>query len=116
MKYKLAYYNLYGALSEIYVDNEVGFICISSIAKNSPVTIVEELLFEWVAPFCYTDLMTPAPSVWSGFDKKALWIDICDCRNKKGFAEKCKHKLLVSILKKTYRKEWLALKNEILQR
>ncbi|WP_423139547.1 hypothetical protein [Pantoea agglomerans] len=26
--------------------------------------------------------MIPAPSVWSGFDKKALWNDICDYRNK----------------------------------
>lgn len=85
------------------------------MAKKFPVAIVEEILFEWVASVCYTNLLTPAPSVWSGFDKKALWVDICDYRNKKGFAAKCKHKLLVSILKITYRKEWLTLKNEMLQ-
>lgn len=83
MEDKLAYFDLYGALSDIYVDNEVDFICISSMAKDFPVTIIEEVLFEWVAPVCYTNILTPAPSVWSRFYKKALWIDICDYRNKR---------------------------------
>jgi hypothetical protein len=111
---KLVYFDLCGALSDIFVDNKVDFKHISSIAKNFPVTIIEEALFEWVAPVCYANLMTPAPSVWNGFDKKALWIDICNYRNKNGFAEICKHKLLVSIFKITYKKEWLTLKNEML--
>lgn len=115
MEHKLVYFDLCSALLDIFVDNEVDFEYISSIAKKFPVAIVEEILFEWVAPVCYTNLLTPTPSVWSGFDKKALWVDICDYRNKKGFAAKCKHKLLVSILKITYRKEWLTLKNEMLQ-
>ena len=116
MEDKLVYFELCGALSDIFVDNEVDFKYISSIAIKFPVAIVEGVFFEWVAPVCYTNLLTPAPSVWSGFDKKALWVDICDYRNKKGFAAKRKHKLLVSILKITYRKEWLTLKNEMLQR
>ncbi|WP_258912692.1 DUF7079 family protein [Pectobacterium odoriferum] len=70
MEDKLVYFDLCGALSDIFVDNEVDFKYISSIAKKFPVTIVEEILFEWVAPVCYTNLLTPAPSVWSGFDKK----------------------------------------------
>lgn len=51
MEDKLAYFDLYGALSDIYVDNEVDLICISSIAKNFPVTIIEKVLFEWVTLF-----------------------------------------------------------------
>ncbi|MFK3711322.1 hypothetical protein [Leclercia adecarboxylata] len=116
MEDKLSYFELCGALSDIFVDNKVDFKYISSIAKKFPVAIVEGVFFEWVAPVCYTNLLTPAPSVWNGFDKKVLWINICDYRNKKGFAAKCKHKLLVSILKITYRKEWAALKYEMLQR
>jgi len=112
---KLVYFDLCGALSDIFVDNEVDFKYISLIAKEFPVAIVEEILFEWVAPVCYTNLLTPAPSVWSGFDKKTLWIDICNYRNKKGFSAKCKHKLLMSILKITYRKEWVTLKHEMQQ-
>ncbi|KGA26284.1 DUF7079 family protein [Pectobacterium odoriferum] len=104
MEDKLVYFDLCGALSDIFVDNEVDLKYISSIAKKFPVAIVEEILFEWVAPVCYPHLLTPAPTVWSGFDKKALCIDICDYKNKKNFAAKCKHKLLVSILKITYRK------------
>lgn len=41
---------------------------------------------------------------------------MCDYRNKKGFPAKCKHKLLVTILKATYMKEWVNLKYEMLQR
>lgn len=113
---KLVYFDLCGALSDIFVDNEVDFKYIASIAKDFSVPTVEEILFEWVAPVCYTNLLTPAPSVWCGFDKKTLWIDICEYHNKKGFTATCKHKLLVSILKITYRKEWAALKHEMLTR
>jgi len=113
---KLVYFDLCGALSDIFVDNEVDLKYIASIAKDFPVATVEEIFFEWVAPVCYTNLLTPAPSVWSGFDKKSLWIDICEYRSKKGFAAKCKHNLLMSILKITYKKEWLSLKCEILKR
>lgn len=115
MEDKLIYFDLCGALSDIFVDNEVDFKYIASIAKNFPVATVEEILFEWVAPVCYTNLLTPAPSVWSGFDKKTLWIDIVDYKNKKNFYAKCKSKLLVTILKITYRKEWVILKYEMLQ-
>lgn len=72
MEAKLAYFDLCGALSDVFVDNEVDFKYIYSIAKNFPVTIIEEVLFEWVAPFCYTNLMTPAPSVWSRLDKNII--------------------------------------------
>ena len=116
MEDKLVYFDLCGALSDIFVDNEVDFNYIASIAKDFPVAIVEEILFKWVAPVCYTNLLTPVPSVCSGFDNKSLWIDICDYRNKKGFPAKCKHKLLVAILKATYMKEWVNLKYEMLQR
>lgn len=115
MEDKLVFFDLCGALSDIFVDNEVDFKYIASVAKEFPVDTVEEILFEWVAPVCYTNLLTPAPSVWSGFDKKTLWIDICEYQNKKTFPTKCKHKILVSVLKVTYRKEWAILKYEMLQ-
>lgn len=115
MEDKLVFFDLCGALSDLFVDNEVDFKYIASVAKKFPVDTVEKILFEWVAPVCYTNLLTPAPSVWSGFDKKTLWVDICEYQNKKTFPTKYKHKILVSILKVTYRKEWKTLKYEMLQ-
>lgn len=114
MEDKLIYFELCGALSDIFVDNEVDFKYIASIAKDFPVATVEEIFFEWVAPVCYTNLLTPAPSIWSNFDKKNLWVDICEYRNKKGFRRNYKHKLLVFFLKIVYKKEWMILKNEML--
>lgn len=70
MEDKLIFFDLCGALSDIFVDNEIDFKYIASVAKEFPVDTVEEILFEWVAPVCYTNLLTPAPSVWCGFDKK----------------------------------------------
>lgn len=114
MEGKLIYFDLCGALSDIFVDNEVDFKYIASIAKCFPVDKVEEVLFEWGAPVCYTNLLIPAPSIWSGFDKKALWIDIFEYQSKKCFLTKCKHRVLVFTLKITYREKWSILKHEML--
>lgn len=114
MENKLIYFDLCCALSDIFVDNEIDFKYISSVAKNFPVDKVEEIFFEWVAPVCYTNLLSPTPTVWSGFDPNTLWFDICKYQNNKGFFAKFKHKLLVIILKKVYKNEWTILKDEML--
>lgn len=70
MEDKPVFFDLCAALSDIFIDNEVDFKYISSVAEKFSVEIVEKILFEWVAPVCYTNLLTPAASVWIGFDKK----------------------------------------------
>lgn len=64
------------ALSDIFVDNEVDYEYIASVARHFPPEHVESALFEWVAPVCYTNALTPVPPIWSGFEKEALWHDI----------------------------------------
>lgn len=61
MEDKLIYFDLCGALSDIFIDNEVDFKYIASIAKNFPVSTVEDIFFEWVAPVFYTNFLTPVP-------------------------------------------------------
>lgn len=83
MENKIIYIDLCEALSEIFVDNEVDIKYISSVAKKFPIEKVEYIFFEWVAPVCYTNPLTPAPSVWAGYDKQELWDEICAYQTKK---------------------------------
>lgn len=51
MEDKLVYFDLCGALSDIFVDNEVDFKYISSIAKKFSVDIVEEIFLNGLPLF-----------------------------------------------------------------
>lgn len=61
------------ALSDIFVDNEINYQYIASTAKYFPLGLVEYVLFEWVAPICYTNLISPTPPIWAGFNRQDLW-------------------------------------------
>ncbi|WP_422108841.1 DUF7079 family protein [Xenorhabdus bovienii] len=50
--------DLYEALSYVFVDNEVDYEYIVSVAKHFPLEHVEMAFFEWVAPICYTNGLT----------------------------------------------------------
>lgn len=64
------------ALSDLFVDNEVDFEYIARVARAFPITHVEKALFEWVAPVCYTNTLTPVPPIWTGFERDSLWTEI----------------------------------------
>ncbi|PHM74456.1 DUF7079 family protein [Xenorhabdus kozodoii] len=53
------------ALSYVFVDNEVDYEYIASVAKHFPHEYVEMVFFEWVAPVCYTNGLTPVPTTWT---------------------------------------------------
>lgn len=72
MEAKLAYFDLCGALSDVFVDNESDFKYISSIVRKFPVAIVEGTFLEWITPVRHTNLLTPVPSVWSRLDKNII--------------------------------------------
>ena len=63
-------------LSDIFVDNETDYKQIAWFARHFPLDHVKKALFEWVAPVCYLNLMSPAPSIWFCFDPDELWDDI----------------------------------------
>ncbi|MDE9436469.1 DUF7079 family protein [Xenorhabdus bovienii] len=61
------------ALSYVFVDNEVDYEYIASVAKHFPLEHVEMAFFEWVAPVCYTNGLTPVPTTWTFFDREQFW-------------------------------------------
>jgi hypothetical protein len=69
-------------MSDLFVDNEVDYKDIAkALVKDCPNMNRAELkrtLFEEVAPVLGTNGMTPAPSVWMGFDGEAVIHDVAE--------------------------------------
>ena len=83
MEHTLNEEDLYIALSDLFVDNEVDYNHIASVAKLFPTSYVEHALFNYVAPYCYHNALTPVPSVYYFFDEDELLSAIDDIKKKK---------------------------------
>jgi hypothetical protein len=100
------------ALSDLFVDNEVDFEYIARVAQAFPITHVEKALFEWVAPVCYTNTLTPVPPIWAGFERDSLWTEIQGLlarEAKVGFARKLSIVLRQFYLRRQFADEWRRL-------
>jgi len=67
---------LWLALSGAFVDSEVDYQYIASVALNYPLPDVEYAFFERVAPVCIYNLLAPVPPVCWFFDEEQLLRDI----------------------------------------
>ncbi|MGU5541667.1 DUF7079 family protein [Aeromonas hydrophila] len=76
MAQSLSDIDLCEAQSDLFVDNEVDFELIAQVARSFPLAHVEMVLFEWVAPVCYTNTLAPVPPIWTGFERDSLWAEI----------------------------------------
>ncbi|KVU25794.1 hypothetical protein WK66_13255 [Burkholderia ubonensis] len=67
-------------MSDLFVDNEVDYKAVAeALVRDCPNMDRAELkrtLFEEVAPVLGTNGLTPAPSVWMGFDGDAVMRDV----------------------------------------
>ncbi|HDZ8896380.1 TPA: hypothetical protein RUX41_002734 [Aeromonas dhakensis] len=100
------------ALSDIFIDNEVDYAHIASIARHFPLVHVEWVLFEWVAPICCTNGCSPVPPVWSGFQSELLWHDIQALLAKQknaGLVMRFLFHLRGRCLRRVYADEWRTL-------
>lgn len=100
------------ALSDLFVDNEVDFEYIARVARAFPITHVEKALFEWVAPVCYTNTLTPVPPIWTGFERDSLWTEIQSLlarEAKASFARKLGIALRQFYLRRQFADEWRRL-------
>lgn len=99
-------------LSDLFVDNEVDFEYIARVARAFPIAHVEMVLFEWVAPVCYTNTLTPVPPIWTGFERDSLWLEIQSLlaeEAKAGFARKLSVALRQFYLRRQFANEWRRL-------
>ena len=81
MKYKTPEKELYVSLSLLFVDTEPNYESIYEIVANFPTNVVKTAFFEFVGPYCYVNMMSPVPTVWTMFDEDALLADIQTRKN-----------------------------------
>lgn len=108
--------DLIEALSGLFIDNEIDYESIASVARAFPLEKVEHTLFSVVAPICHTNLSTPAPEVWLAFDREQLLESIKTLKAKReraGFLSKIKHTVLDKYLRKQFSHEWSQLKSQL---
>nr|WP_314266789.1 hypothetical protein [uncultured Moellerella sp.] len=102
--------DLCAALSDIFVDNWVDYQYIASVAKHFPVEYVQVMLYRYVAPICYCNLLSPVPPVWTYFDADELWENIGILKNKEqSLFGKFKRDLCTLYLKNRLKQEWQEL-------
>lgn len=97
------------ALSDIFIDNEIDYNHIATIAKKYPIGFVEYIFFEWVTPVCYSNICHPVPMVWAGFNRDQLWKDLLAFRSRPR-KNRFISKLEKHYLRKKVESDWLILK------
>ncbi|WP_156656737.1 hypothetical protein [Morganella psychrotolerans] len=102
--------DLCAALSDMFVDNWVDYQYIASVARNFSVEYVQVMLYRYVAPICYCNLLSPVPPVWTYFDADELWEDIGILKNKEQrIFGKFKRDLCALYFKNRLKQEWQEL-------
>lgn len=107
---------LWLALSDLFIDNEINYSAIARKTQHYSLNIIEHSLFYEVAPICSPNLSRSIPVVWSFFeiDIIAPLIEehILRYNNKKLY--KIKVDFLVNYYKFQYKLEWMKLQKEII--
>ncbi|WP_294612955.1 hypothetical protein [uncultured Gilliamella sp.] len=111
MEHVLSEEELYDALSDLFVDNEIDYKYIASVAKLFPISHVEFVLFNYVAPVCFSNLLTPIPPIWQGFATDYLINEINKIKkNENTFLGKIKMHMLSKYLRFKFSYQWKRLK------
>ena len=64
------------ALAEAFVDTVVDYASIAERIRSYDPEVVEDILYSEVAPVCFSNLETPVPPVWTGFQDEWLLYEI----------------------------------------
>ncbi|MDR2366359.1 MAG: hypothetical protein LBD68_11005 [Zoogloeaceae bacterium] len=104
---------IWSLLSEFFVDNETDFDDIAkkiAAIRRDPEQI-ENILFTEVAPCCATNLMTPVPPIWTGFERTSLIEEIrkMQARNQNSAIARLRHRGFAFFCRWYFREEWQRL-------
>lgn len=106
---------LWSALSDVFVDNEVDYAGIARQLADFDRTTVEAAFYEDVAPACYTNLLAPIPPIWTGFD--SVWLSETIERNQAARQRwplrRLRDRLFIACLRRTLRSEWAKIVHEL---
>ncbi|MCU1716799.1 hypothetical protein [Pseudomonas sp. 5P_3.1_Bac2] len=96
------------ALAEAFVDSAVDYQEIAEQVRDYDPKVVQDILYEDVAPVCFSNLETPVPPIWTGFDNQWLLsaIAIQTQAREASWVKRQLHKLLVAWLRYSYGYIW----------
>jgi hypothetical protein len=106
---------LWSALSEVFVDNEVDYGYIARQLQRFDRATAQAALYEDVAPACYGNLLAPIPPIWAGFD--SAWLSATIERNQAARQRwplrRLRDRLLIACLRRALKSEWAKIAQEL---
>lgn len=106
---------LWSALSEVFVDNEVDYGYIARQLQEFDRTTVQAAFYEDVAPACYSNLLAPIPPIWTGFD--SAWLSATIERNQAARQRwplrRLRDRLCIACLRRALKSEWAKIVHEL---
>lgn len=106
---------LWSALSEVFVDNEVDYLYIAEQLRNFDRATVQAALYEDVAPACYSNLLAPIPPIWTGFDSTWLaeTIERNQAARQRWPLRRLRDQLFIAYLRRALKSEWAKIEAEL---
>ncbi|MGO2340556.1 MAG: DUF7079 family protein [Psychrobacter sp.] len=103
------------ALSDLFLDTEISYEFIARRVAHVDVIALKYMLYFEVAPICIGNLLTPIPTIWSGFNEGCLISDIHHHLQRFNTSRfyRFKIKLTAKFYKRFLNHEWLKLTAEI---
>jgi hypothetical protein len=106
---------LWSALSEVFVDNEVDYGYIARQLQGFDRATAQAALYEDVGPACYGNLLAPIPSVWAGFDSTWLaeTIERNQAARQRWPLRRLRDQLFIAYLRRALQSEWAKIEAEL---
>jgi hypothetical protein len=106
------------ALSECFVDNETDYDALAADLRGVPLDLLKRIFFRDVAPVCGSNMLTPAPPIWTGFDERWLIDAIRDlnARRERGVIARWRVNLDVCFYRVALDFVWKEVAREIVKR
>jgi hypothetical protein len=101
-------HDIYWALSDAFVDNEVDYESIARQTEDYDPLEIKRMLYEEVAPVCHTNFDCVIPIIWSAFDPEQLNSDIAQMLEARASSRlrRQRDKLLIRWLEFRYKYIW----------
>lgn len=106
---------LWSALSDVFVDNEVDYGFIARQLQGHDRATAEAAFYEDVAPACYTNLLTPIPPIWTGFDSTWLCetIEQAQIARERSALRRLRDRIFIAYLRRVLKSEWARITQEL---
>lgn len=106
---------VWSALSEVFVDNAVDYPAIARQLRGYDRATLETAFYEDVAPACYSNMLTPVPPIWTGFDSTWLadTIGSAHAARRTSALRRLGDRIFIAYLRYQLKNEWAEITREL---